>query len=73
MAETQNSLESFEGVRKFKSVGRAIRRGHVSPYGVLYPRRPFNNRKNRPLEEVKKRIYNEIKERYGGRARTLSV
>ena len=39
------SLRIFEAVRKFKSVRRAIRRGHVSPIGEPYPNRPFNNRK----------------------------
>lgn len=40
------SLRIFEAVRKFKSVRRAIRRGHVSPIGEPYPNRPFNNRKS---------------------------
>lgn len=40
-----DSLRIFEAVRKFKSVRRAIRRGHVSPIGEPYPNRPFNNRK----------------------------
>ena len=28
-------LSTYEGISKFKSVRRAIRRGHVSPYGVI--------------------------------------
>ena len=39
------ALRLFDAVRKFKSVKRAIRRGHVSPIGEVYPNRPFNNRK----------------------------
>lgn len=39
------SLRIFEAVRKFRSVKRAMRRGHVSPIGEPYPNRPFNNRK----------------------------
>ena len=54
-------LHTYEAVTKFKSIKRAMRRGHVSPNGVVYPRRPFNNRKNKPLENLKRRIYNEIK------------
>ena len=39
------SLRTFEGVKKFKSIRRAIRRGKVSLYGDVYPNRPFSNRK----------------------------
>lgn len=39
------SLRRFEGVSKFKSVRRAIRRGHASLYGDIYPNRPFSNKK----------------------------
>lgn len=41
------SLRIFEGVSKFKSVRRAIKRGHVSFYGDIYPKRPFSNRKRK--------------------------
>lgn len=37
-------LMNFMGVNKYKSIRRAIRRGHVSMFGDLYPKRPFNNR-----------------------------
>lgn len=58
------SLRLFEAVRKFKSVRRAIRRGHVSPIGEIYPRRPFNNRKpkGRKINELKKVIYGRLKQ-----------
>jgi hypothetical protein len=41
-------LNSYLGVQIFKSVRRAIRRGHVSPTGAVYPQRPYNNRKSSP-------------------------
>lgn len=59
------SLRLFEAVRKFKSVRRAIRRGHVSPIGEILPRRPFNNRKptkGRYINESKKIIYGRLKQ-----------
>lgn len=58
-------LLSFEGVRKYKSVKRAIKRGHVTRYGFLIPTRPFNNRKptrGRKLNEEKKRVYAQMKD-----------
>ena len=39
------SLRTFEGVGRFRSIRRAIKRGHVSLYGDVYPNRPFSNRK----------------------------
>lgn len=58
-------LITFNGVKVYKSVRRAIRRGHLSPRGIMYPKRPFNNRKGRPLEEKKKVILQRIKKQYG--------
>lgn len=58
-------LTTFEGVRKYKSVKRAIKRGHVTRYGILIPARPFNNRKatrGRKLNEEKKRVYKQMKD-----------
>lgn len=59
-------LRVFDAARRFKSVRRAIRRGHVSPLGEVYPRRPFNNRKPTPgreFNEDRKDIYEQIKHR----------
>jgi hypothetical protein len=61
-------LKSFEGVGQFKSIVRAIRKGYVTPYGYVAPRRPFNNRKDksrsgRGLNTIKKGIYADIKTR----------
>lgn len=63
-------LVTYEAVRKYKSVRRAIRRGHVTSEGIIMPSRPFNNKKNsckrgkhsRPMNEEKKRVYASIKD-----------
>ena len=39
------NLRNFNAVKSFKSIRRAIKRGHVSIDGVIYPKRPFNNTK----------------------------
>lgn len=61
------NLKVFDGVSKFKSVRRAMRRGHVTPWGTVAPKRPFNNRSRkkgtRPLEIEKERIYGQLKHR----------
>lgn len=65
---------NFEAVKRFKSINRAIKSGLVSPFGELYPKRPFNNRKNtcrrknadsRETNTLKKTIYGKLK--YKGR------
>ena len=52
------TLLRFEAVSKFKSVKRAWRRGHISIYGLIYPKRPFNNRTSkeniRPLMNLER-------------------
>lgn len=55
----------LDAVRKFRSIRRAIRRGHVSSLGEIYPKRPFNNRKTAPggFNEYRKYIYERIKHR----------
>ena len=72
MEEKKQKLEPYQGktmllvfdaVGKYKSVWRAMRRGHVSPHGIVYPSRPFNNRKptrGRKINEDKKVIYAEL-------------
>lgn len=53
----------------YKSVARAIRRGDVTKYGTITPKRPFNNRVNtfrragvngRTMNEYKKNIYGRL-------------
>lgn len=54
------NLITYEAVGKFKSVRRAIRRGLVSPYGVIYPNRPFGNT-NTKMNRIKREIYEQLK------------
>ena len=58
---------SYTIVSKYKSVRRAIRRGHIDLYtGLPFPERPFSNRKptyGRKLNELKKQIYGQYKYR----------
>lgn len=58
-------LRTYEAVSRFKSVGRAIRRGHVSLDGIIFPKRPFNNAKQdkNSLNNRKKMIYEQLKHR----------
>lgn len=64
------NLSTYIAVGRFKSVRRAIRRGQVTPQGIIMPSRPFNNKKNsckrgkhsRPMNEEKKRVYASIRE-----------
>ena len=58
-------LRTYEAVSRFKSVGRAIRRGHISLDGIIFPKRPFNNAKQgkNSLNDRKKMIYEQLKHR----------
>lgn len=65
-------LRTYEAASKFKSVRRAIRRGNVSLDGIIFPKRPFNNKANtckrrghhsRAINERKKMIYEQLKHR----------
>lgn len=65
-SDTPIKLERFDGVALFKSVRRAQRRGHVAPWGAVYPSRPFNNKKRtrgRKLQVEKERIYAQLRSR----------
>ena len=55
-------LRDYSGVRKFKSIRRAIRRGHVSIFGEVYPKRPFKNiaSKKGNITYRKKRLYEQF-------------
>lgn len=59
-------LQTFIAVQRFKSVRRAIRRGHVSMSGVIYPKRPFNNRKRGPgsITYERRKVYEQY---FGGK------
>jgi hypothetical protein len=54
-------LYNYEAVGKFKSVRRAIRRGHVSMMGDIYPKRPFKNckAKRKSVTFMKRRLYEQ--------------
>lgn len=58
-------LRTFEAVKRFRSVRRAIRKGYVSLDGFIYPKRPFNNAKHgkNSLNDRKKKIYEQLKHR----------
>jgi len=62
MDNSEIVLITFDGVRKYRSVFRAVRRGHVSPTGVVYPDRPYNNRANTSKRKgIHSRMFNELK------------
>lgn len=79
MSESQftNYIESFkyqfvnEAAQKFKSIRRAIKRGLISPSGIIFPTRPFNNRYfktykkkgKKSLNDFKKIVYGKIKQK----------
>lgn len=53
-------LTNFSCISRFKSIRRAIRRGHVSLTGTLYPKRPFKNIKaKKGTETYNKKIIHE--------------
>lgn len=58
---------SYNAVRQFKSVRRAIRRGRVDLFtGMVVPKRPFNNAKDTPgrkFNRLRKQIHGELKQR----------
>ena len=58
------NLASYEAVKVFK---RAQSRGHVTPWGTIAPKRPFNNRKRtagREEQILRERIYGQVRARY---------
>ena len=66
--EILKDLKIFEAVSKYKSVARAMRRGDVTKYGTLVPKRPFNNRANTSNRKgVHSRVMNEYKKSIYGR------
>ena len=57
------SFRTYYAVGRFRHVRRAIRRGHVSIYGDIYPTRPFNNRKRGPGTPTyeRRKIYEQLR------------
>ena len=62
------TLLKFEAVSKFKSINRAWKRGHITMFGLICPKRPFNNRtskkSSRPYNELRKKIYGQLRSNY---------
>ena len=60
-------LRTYEAVSKFKSVRRAIRRGHVSLDGIIFPNKANTCKRkghhSRTINERKKMIYEQLKHR----------
>lgn len=58
-------LRDYTCIRKCRSARRALKRGHISVFGDIYPSKPFNNRSNRnnsrQQNELKKSIYVGLK------------
>lgn len=56
------NLYNFSGISKFKSIGKAYRKRYISRWGDVYPKRPFNNRRNTSKRKGKhSRVFNEKK------------
>lgn len=56
-------LQYFECVKRFKSVKRAFKKGYITSFGYILPKRPFNNKKHTKGREdniEKKRIWEKI-------------
>lgn len=55
-------LRDYSSVRKFKSIRRAIRKGYVSLFGEVYPKRPFKNIKSKKgsITYMRKRYYEQL-------------
>ena len=56
-------LQYFECVKRFKSVKRAFKKGYITNFGYILPKRPFNNKKHTKGRETnieKKRIWEKI-------------
>nr|DAG93494.1 MAG TPA: hypothetical protein [Crassvirales sp.] len=59
-------LATYGAVSKYKSIRRAIRKGHVTHWGEEVPKRPFNNRKRtagRKMQTIKEKIYGQLTSR----------
>lgn len=60
-------LTQYYAVGRFRSVRRAMRRGHLTVTGVVLPSRPFHNgkrTKGRKQNELKKKLYGQLREKW---------
>ena len=59
------NFTNYHAISKFRSIRRAIKRGHVDLItGKIYPKNPFNNRKptlGRTHNELKKKLYGQFR------------
>lgn len=59
------NFTNYHAISKFRSIRRAIKRGHVDLItGRIYPKNPFNNRKptlGRTHNELKKKLYGQFR------------
>ena len=56
------------GTRIFRSVRRAVKRGHMSLFGDVYPKRPYNNRKRNKRGDTtyeRRRAYEQLMHKQG--------
>lgn len=56
-------LANYSCVSRFKSVRRAMRRGLLTEFGAIAPKRPFNSRKRtrgRKFQLLKEKYYASI-------------
>lgn len=61
------NLITFDAVKVVRSVRRAQKRGKVTPWGVLAPKRPFNNRKRtagREQQLLQEKLYGQVRARF---------
>lgn len=59
------NFTNYHAISKFRSIRRAIKRGHVDLItGRIYPKNPFNSRKptlGRTHNELKKKLYGQFR------------
>ena len=53
----------YTAVSSVRSIRRAIKRGRVTPRGMMIPDRPFNNRGNTSVRNTHSRSFNEEKKK----------
>lgn len=61
------NLATYEAVSVYRSVRRAMKRGHITPWGVIASKRPFNNRSRtagREQQLLKERLYGQVRARF---------
>lgn len=58
----KRKLQYLLSINKYRSLGRAIRRKHITEYGTMLYKRPFNNRRNTSIRKnIHSRRNNQIR------------